>query len=111
MQVDPIKPTLKASGIKLFKKTKYDEPLSNVAFKFNLRRYIVGSAEFSVPLVKDTINGQARVHLTVPSWCTARPTQVEFGIRATFWVDMRRGRGRVGSASRSESYGQKGPPI
>jgi hypothetical protein len=32
------------------------------------------------------------------------PTQVHFGIRATFWVDLRRGRMRVGSASWSESY-------
>ena len=39
MQVDPIKSTLKAPGIKLLK-LKYDEPLSNFAFKFNLRRYI-----------------------------------------------------------------------
>ena len=38
MQVDSIKPTLKAPGIKRLK-LKYDEPLSNFAFKFNLRRY------------------------------------------------------------------------
>jgi hypothetical protein len=38
VQVDPIKPTLKAPGIKLLK-LKYDKPLSNFAFKFNLRRY------------------------------------------------------------------------
>ena len=38
MQLNPIKPTLKASGIKLFK-MKYDKPLSNFAFKFNLCRY------------------------------------------------------------------------
>ena len=38
MQVDPIKPTLNAPGTKRLK-LKYDEPLSNVAFKFNLRRY------------------------------------------------------------------------
>ena len=38
MQVDPIKPTLKASGTKRLT-LKSDEPLSNVAFKFNLRRY------------------------------------------------------------------------
>ena len=39
MQVDLIKPTLKAPGTKRLK-LKYDELLSNVAFKFNLRRYI-----------------------------------------------------------------------
>jgi hypothetical protein len=38
VQVDPIKPTLKAPGIKLVK-LKHDKPLSNIAFKFNLHRY------------------------------------------------------------------------
>ena len=38
MQVDPIKPTLKAPGTKRLK-MKHDEPLSNFAFKLNLRRY------------------------------------------------------------------------
>ena len=38
MQVDPIKATLKASRNKRSKQ-KYDEPLSQFAFKFNLRRY------------------------------------------------------------------------
>ena len=37
MQVDPIKPTLKAPGSKRLK-LDYDEPLLNFAFKFNLRR-------------------------------------------------------------------------
>jgi hypothetical protein len=38
VQVDPIKPTLKAPGTTRLK-VKYDERLSNFAFKFNLRRY------------------------------------------------------------------------
>ena len=38
VQDDPIKPTLKSPEIKLLK-LKYDKPLSNFAFKFNLRRY------------------------------------------------------------------------
>ena len=38
MQVDPIKPMLKAPRIKRLK-LKYDEPPSNCAFKFNVRRY------------------------------------------------------------------------
>ena len=38
MQVDTIKPTLKAPGIKLLK-VKYVTPLSDSAVKFNLRRY------------------------------------------------------------------------
>jgi hypothetical protein len=41
VQVNPIKPTLKAPGIKLLK-LEFDKPLSNFAFKFNLRRYTVG---------------------------------------------------------------------
>jgi hypothetical protein len=43
VQLDPIKPTLKAPGIKLLK-LKYDKQLSNVAFKFNLRRCTTGTA-------------------------------------------------------------------
>ena len=42
VQVDPIKPTLKATGTKRLK-LKYDEPPSNFAFKFNLRRYSTGA--------------------------------------------------------------------
>ena len=38
MHVDPIKPRLKLPGIKRLKLI-YDELLSNVALKFNLRRY------------------------------------------------------------------------
>jgi len=38
VQVDPIKPGLKALGDKRLK-LKYDELLSNFAFKFNLRRF------------------------------------------------------------------------
>jgi hypothetical protein len=38
MQVDPIKPTLKAPGTKRLKLKYYSLP-SSFAFKFNLRRY------------------------------------------------------------------------
>jgi len=38
VQVDPIKPKLKASGTKRLT-LQSDEPLSNVAFKIDLRRY------------------------------------------------------------------------
>jgi len=41
VQVDPVRLTLKAPGIKLLK-LKYDKPLSNFAFKLNLRHYIEG---------------------------------------------------------------------
>jgi hypothetical protein len=43
MQVEPIKPRLQAPGIKLLK-LKCDVPLSNFAFKFNLRRYTLSAA-------------------------------------------------------------------
>ena len=43
MQIDPIKPMLKAPGTKRLK-LKYDEPLSNAAFNVNLRRYIEAPA-------------------------------------------------------------------
>ena len=38
VQVEPIKPTLKAPGSER-SKLKYDEPLSTLAFNFNMRRY------------------------------------------------------------------------
>ena len=44
MQVDPIKLTLKAPGIKLLK-LEHDKSLSNFAFKFNLRCYIEASGQ------------------------------------------------------------------
>ena len=44
VQVDPIKPTLKAPGTKPFK-LEAEKLLSNHGFKFDLRRYIVASAE------------------------------------------------------------------
>jgi len=43
VQVDPIKPTLKAPVTKRLK-LHYDKPLSTFAFKFNLRRYSVVDA-------------------------------------------------------------------
>ncbi len=46
VQVDPIKPTLKAPGTKRLK-LKYDKLLSSFAFDFNLRRYNV-TFDFSV---------------------------------------------------------------
>jgi len=43
VQVDSIKPKLKASGNKRLK-LKYDELLSNFAFNFNLRRFTTAAA-------------------------------------------------------------------
>jgi len=38
VQVDPSKPTVKAPG-SMLSKLRYDGPVSNFAFNFNLRRY------------------------------------------------------------------------
>jgi hypothetical protein len=48
VQVDPIKPKLKAPGTKRLK-LKYDDPLSKFGFKFNLRRYSVEHLTCFVP--------------------------------------------------------------
>ena len=42
VQVDPIKPALKAPGTKRLKMI-YNGPVSNFAFNFDLRRYISGT--------------------------------------------------------------------
>ena len=42
VQVDPIKPTLKAPG-SMLSKLSYDGPVSIFAFNFNLHRYTTGS--------------------------------------------------------------------
>ena len=48
VQVDPIKPELKAPRIQR-SKLQCDEPLSNSAFKFNLRRYSEGPTPPAAP--------------------------------------------------------------
>ena len=48
VQVNPIKPTLTAPGTNRLK-LKYVEPLSNVAFEFNLRRYSLTRCRSSSP--------------------------------------------------------------
>jgi len=51
VQVDPIKATLKPPGIKLLD-LRHDKPLSDIAFKFNLRRYTMVDLQHSTPLVQ-----------------------------------------------------------
>jgi hypothetical protein len=58
---------------------------------------------------RSTDLGSTPIKVMHPKLLEIRPTQVDFGIRATFWVVSRRGGGRVGSASRSESYEQIDP--
>jgi hypothetical protein len=48
VQLDPIKPTLKAPGTKRLT-LKYNELLSNVAFKLNLRHYTVAQQYYVSP--------------------------------------------------------------
>jgi len=55
-QVDPIKTTLKPPGTKRLK-LKYDKPLSNFAFNFNLRRY---TKEYP-DLFKEEVGTQANI--------------------------------------------------
>ena len=55
MQVDAIKPKLKAPKIKLLK-LKYDKPLSKIAFKFNMRRYITEDGKM---ISRQCISGRA----------------------------------------------------
>jgi hypothetical protein len=47
VQIDPLKPVLKAFGTKRLK-LQHDEPVSNFAFNFNLRRYTEGLLVFSL---------------------------------------------------------------
>jgi len=54
VQVDPIKPTLKAPGTQRLN-LKCDGPLSNVAFKFNLRRYIMLDASLRAAPVQRSL--------------------------------------------------------
>ena len=60
MHVEPIKPTLKASGTKRLK-LQYDELVSSFPFKFNLRRY-------TMAVISDRTNsvGQCRSTLLNP---------------------------------------------
>ena len=66
MQLDPIKPTLKAPGTKCLK-LKYDKLLSNFAFKFKLRRYtMVYDYTLKVKYAALTKVGQCRLTLSNP---------------------------------------------
>ena len=68
VQVDPMKHTLKAPGIKRLK-PQHDELLSSFAFKFNLRRYVTGFNFAPSPFLKcvwgDEV-GWCRLNLSNP---------------------------------------------
>ena len=85
MQVDPIKPTLKAPGSKLLK-LKYDELLSSFAFNFNLRRYTMDYTQF-MGLFRMEAGGSLRLlRGTRPS--TLRNWGVQC-VYTGFWVTVR----------------------
>jgi hypothetical protein len=71
VQVDSIRPTLKAPGIKRLK-LRHDTRLSNVAFKFDLRRYT--AAETHPDRCQVVVNIQKAFHL--PRRATGRAVQV-----------------------------------
>ena len=59
MQVDPIKPTLKAPGTECLK-LECDEPPSNFAFKINLRRYTVDQPPSNMDVDRTAAGGLLR---------------------------------------------------
>ena len=65
MHVAPIKPTFKAPGTEHLK-LKCDEPLSNFAFNFNLRRYMKA-------------NGKCALTVTAPGFKAGAYTRSLFG--------------------------------
>jgi hypothetical protein len=68
VQVDPIKPTLKAPKSKRLK-LKYDELLSNVASKFNLRRFtkVAAARSAAADAMHQTATLQAGRQITLPT--------------------------------------------
>jgi hypothetical protein len=61
VQIDPIKPALKAPGIKRLELIN-DGPLSNIAFNFNLRRH---SKDITVLMLSSRV-GRCRLTLSKP---------------------------------------------
>ena len=59
MQVDNIKPQIKSAWFQRLR-LKCDEPLSNVAFEFNLRRYTKAAMASSLPSA-----GRSRLRCTL----------------------------------------------
>ena len=66
MQVDPIKPTLKAPGTKRLN-LKCDELLSSFAFEFNLRRYIKADLTALMTDSQDWWRGRTRITALRPN--------------------------------------------
>jgi len=60
VQLDPIKPILKAPGTKRLK-LQYDEPLSNFAVEFNLRRDTVEGQLLTVDYLVNTCHADVNI--------------------------------------------------
>ena len=60
VQVDPFKPTLKAPGTERLK-LKHDEPLSDFAFNFKLRRYTEDMERSSSEILKKLEDLRAKI--------------------------------------------------
>jgi len=82
VQVDPVKPTVKAPGIKLLK-LKYGKLLSNLAVTFNFHHYTAGRSAASPP----TPRAPRRHRGDPPPRCRCRR---RFG-RAPTWPSSRQG--------------------
>ena len=65
MQVDPIKPKLKAPGTKRLK-LQCDEALSNFSFTFNLHRYSKARAMKAEAAMAANMVGRCRLNLSNP---------------------------------------------
>jgi hypothetical protein len=75
VQLDPVKPTLKAPGTKRLK-VKDDEPLPSSAFKVNLRRYSSeeeAEAEKNSQSVDYLLKRDAENRVIQACWCSLTP--------------------------------------
>ena len=111
MQVDPVIPTLKAPGSKHVK-LEYDALLPNVAFNFNLRRYIkagVDAAEVAAMTGTDEEHAAATRMQTMQRGAAARwrvtAVRAERAAAAREQEDLNAAALQVQSAQRGKSAG------
>jgi hypothetical protein len=78
VQVDPIKPTLKAPGTKRLN-LQYDELLSIFAFKFNLRRYAMDDVRKRVVMSRVVVRvARHRISAVGPHRCCSPRQMMPF---------------------------------
>ena len=103
MQVEPIKPTSKAPGTKRLT-LKYDEPLSNFAFKFNLRRYTMmvrSSVRHALGGLGDTAAGHGLEHDSADGSADIR---VDKSARPSKWEKLKKQSSLIGRGSHSSTF-------